>query len=88
MRAPERLPRARSFFALLAHPSLWLTGIRTMGRAQVKGWWYHPPFIPRFEPNYIEFRLATQYGDDGIPEPKDLVTYLHWCRDMDRIRRK
>jgi hypothetical protein len=28
--------------------------------------------------------METQYGDDGAPDPRDLVTYLEWCRDEHR----
>jgi hypothetical protein len=28
----------------------------------------------------VRFRLETQYGRDGQPAPRDLVTYLEWCR--------
>ncbi|MEY2457389.1 MAG: hypothetical protein QOK06_2483, partial [Acidimicrobiaceae bacterium] len=40
-----------------------------------------PPFLPLPDREYLRFRLQTQYGDpDRVPEPADLVTYLHWCR--------
>jgi hypothetical protein len=32
---------------------------------------------------YVRFRLETQYGDHGVPEPDDLVVYLRWCRGRD-----
>ena len=37
---------------------------------------------PLPDPDYLRFRLETQYGADGRPDPHDLVTYLEWCRDM------
>ena len=45
------------------------------------------PTVPTADPDYLQFRLETQYGGDGRdrePDPEDLVTYLHWCRDLPR----
>jgi hypothetical protein len=28
----------------------------------------------------VRFRLDTQYGASGDPDPEDLVVYLRWCR--------
>jgi hypothetical protein len=33
--------------------------------------------------HYVRFRLETQYGHEGEPEPEDLVVYLQWCRGRD-----
>ncbi len=87
MRGAEKLPWSRSSIALLAHPGIWITALRLARRAAPVGWWHRFPFLPRLDSRYIEFRLETQYGDAGIPEPKDLVVYLKWCRNMERIRR-
>jgi hypothetical protein len=49
---------------------------------------------------YLRFRFETQYGTDqaaagpergtaGVrPDPRDLVTYLEWCREMPELRRR
>jgi hypothetical protein len=37
---------------------------------------------------YVSFRLETQYGTDGAPESKDLVTYLEWCRGLEVYRKQ
>jgi hypothetical protein len=36
---------------------------------------------------FVAFRLETQYGTHGAPEPRDLVTYLAWCRELERHRK-
>ena len=51
-------------------------------------WWRRPPFLPLPDPDYLRFRLETQYGAAGRPEPDDLVAYLEWCRDMARTQRR
>jgi hypothetical protein len=36
--------------------------------------------------SYLEFRLVTQYGDiSHRPEPEDVLNYLRWCRDWQRL---
>lgn len=44
------------------------------------GWARRWPFLPRPDPEYLGFRLTTQYGAERDPEPADLVAYLEWCR--------
>ena len=46
------------------------------------------PFLPIPDRAYLRFRLETQYGADGAPEPRDLTTYLRWCRAQDQIVRR
>ena len=38
--------------------------------------------MPTPDPDYLRFRLETQYGTDQAPDPADVVTYLHWCRSI------
>ena len=68
--------------AVLAHPSLWLTGVRQVRRLARHQWWRHRPYLPLPAPDYLRFRLETAYGGDGDrpPDPDDLITYLQWCR--------
>jgi hypothetical protein len=35
--------------------------------------------------DYLRFRFETQYGTaSGVrPDPRDLVTYLEWCREQE-----
>ncbi len=72
--------------AIAAHPSLWATAIVQGWRIARPNWWRRPPFLPVPDPEYLRFRLQTAYGDDGRFEPRDLVTYLRWCRSFPRSR--
>jgi hypothetical protein len=48
-------------------------------------WWARAPYLPVPAPQYVEFRIQTQYGDGGhAPDRRDVVRYLEWCRDWDR----
>ena len=67
--------------ALLLHPELWLTAARQVGRMAPRQWWKKPPFLPLPEPDYLRFRMETQYGSEHTAiDPADLITYLRWCR--------
>jgi hypothetical protein len=38
--------------------------------------------------DYLHFRLVTQYGRADQPiESADVLNYLAWCRDQERVRR-
>mgnify|MGYP003353646025 CR=1 FL=1 len=41
-------------------------------------------FLPLPDPEYLAFRLETQYGSDAAPETHDVVSFLRWCRDESR----
>jgi hypothetical protein len=69
---------------VLAHPSLWAVALRQAARASRPRWWRRAPFLPIPDPDYLRFRLETQYGSGGVPDPDDVVVYLRWCRDHDR----
>jgi hypothetical protein len=71
---------ARAAGSLLREPSLWGTAVTQAGRVARPGWWRRAPFLPVPDPHYVRFRLETQYGRTGVPEPYDLVVYLRWCR--------
>ena len=77
----------RAGVAVARHPALWFTAARQVLRLAPRGWWHRRPFLPVPDPAYLRFRLQTAYGDpDRDPEPHDVVTYLHWCREMrDRL---
>ena len=76
---------------VLTHPSLWRTALRQARRLVPVGWWRRPPFVPLPDREYLRFRLETQYGTgaDGkataAAEPEDVLTYLRWCRDQERL---
>jgi hypothetical protein len=70
--------------AVVRRPSLWPTAARQALVLAAPGWWRRRPFLPLPTPAYLRFRLQTAYGGDGggAPEPGDVVTYLHWCREL------
>ncbi|MEI8001966.1 MAG: hypothetical protein WCI50_11515 [Actinomycetes bacterium] len=79
----------RSVGAVLARPHLWWTALRQAGRLARPGWWRRPPFLPLPDPEYLDFRLETHYGGapgSRVQDPSDLVRYLEWCRDQERLR--
>jgi hypothetical protein len=68
--------------AVVVRPRLWPTALRQAHRLAAPGWWRRPPFLPLPDPDYLAFRLETQYG--SAPQaPEDVVAYLEWCRDQD-----
>jgi len=60
--------------------------VRQVRRLTQPGWWRRPPFLPLPPPDYLRFRLETAYGGAGdrAPDPADVVTYLRWCRDLQK----
>lgn len=72
----------RAIVAVIPHPSLWWTGLRQAFVLAGRGWWRRPPFLPLPARDYLRFRIETAYGGAGDqePAPRDLVTYLRWCR--------
>jgi hypothetical protein len=74
--------------AVLVRPRLWATALRQAGRLAAPGWWRRAPFLPVPDPDYLAFRMETQYGSAGhAPDPVDLVAYLEWCRAQERVGR-
>ncbi|CAN5806669.1 hypothetical protein BH10ACT1_BH10ACT1_42120 [soil metagenome] len=73
--------------ALLRRPGLWPTAAEQAGRLARPGWWRRRPFLPLPDPDYLRFRLETQYGSDREPEPQDVVVYLGWCREFSHLDR-
>ncbi|MCU1457676.1 MAG: hypothetical protein JWL73_1768 [Actinomycetia bacterium] len=82
-----RIPWLQATAAVLVRPRLWTTALRQGRRIVVPGWWRRPPFVPRPDPEYLRFRLETQYGSGGRFDADDLVAYLVWCRAMERDTR-
>jgi hypothetical protein len=70
----------RAATSLAAHPGLWPTALVQAGRLARPRWWTRAPFLPVPDRDYLRFRMETQYGAEGRAEPRDLVTYLRWCR--------
>jgi hypothetical protein len=73
--------------AIARRPRLWATAVAQAGRLARPRWWRRPPFVPLPEREYLRHRLETQYGSNHAPEPRDVVAYLEWCREMTRLRR-
>ena len=79
---------ALAVLAVLRRPALWATAVVQLFRLASPGWWRRWPPVPLPEPDYLRFRLQTQYGDaEREPEPDDLVSYLHWCRSYGKVAR-
>jgi hypothetical protein len=74
----------RAAVAVARRPALWPTAVVQLFRLAAPGWWRRRPFVPLPDRAYLRFRLETAYGDDRDPEPADVVTYLHWCREWPR----
>lgn len=72
--------------AVARHPELWPIAVAQAHRLARPRWWRRAPFLPLPEPDYLRFRLETQYGAGARPDdlPGDLVAYLRWCRGSDR----
>jgi hypothetical protein len=80
---------AAAVLAVMQRPSLWCTAVRQAFRLAPNGWWRRAPFIPLPDRRYLLFRLETQYGEAvHSTEPRDLVTYLAWCRSYQRDLRR
>ena len=76
-------------FAVLRHPSLWLTALVELRRFDPDRWWTRRPFLPVPDRDLVRFRLVTQYGvPDHRPDPDDLVAWLRWCREENRRRHR
>jgi hypothetical protein len=74
--------------AVLARPGLWGTAIRQIGALAPAGWWRESPRLPFPAPDYLRFRLVTQYGDpEHRPEAADVVAYLEWTKSIRHKRR-
>ena len=74
--------------AVISRPSLWPTALRQLARMSPPRWWTRRPFLPVPDPDYLQFRLETQYGQAsesaGVMQPDDVVVYLRWCQTLGR----
>ncbi|MGB0114726.1 MAG: hypothetical protein WBP59_16020 [Ilumatobacteraceae bacterium] len=63
-----------------------MTAVRQAVRLVPSGWWRRSPHLPVPSRDYLQFRLLTQYGDiSRRSEPADVLNYLRWCRDWQRL---
>ena len=77
---------ARAALAIAGRPALWGVAVVQLVRLAPVGWWRRWPPVPTPDPDYLRFRLQTQYGDpEREPEPADVVSYLEWCRRYGRV---
>ncbi len=77
---------SRVVIVVLRHPSLWSTALRQWLVLVPSRWWTTAPYLPMPSRAYLQFRLVTQYGDNTHrPEPEDVLNYLRWCRDWQRL---
>jgi len=73
---------------LLRRPALWPTALRQIVALSPTRWWRGGARRPGPPPDYLRFRMVTQYGGTGRSmEPRDVVNYLAWCRDWRRMTR-
>lgn len=71
--------------AVLARPWLWPTALLQLLRLAPTGWWRRWPVLPKPDPEWVRFRLVTQYGDpDHAASAADVVAWLEWCRTQRR----
>lgn len=67
--------------AVVRHPELWATALRQAARLRAPG-----RLGPA--PEYLAFRLVTQYGaGDHRPAADDVIGYLRWCRQWKTLER-
>ncbi len=72
---------ARTGLAVVRHPDLWAVAVRQASRLRAPG-----RVGPA--PEYLAFRLVTQYGaSDHRPDPDDVLGYLRWCRQWKSLER-
>jgi hypothetical protein len=78
---------ARTALLVVARPTLWATAGRQVLRLARRDWWRRAPFLPLPDVEYLRFRFETQYGTGpgARPTPADVVAYLEWCHEMERV---
>lgn len=74
-----------ALIAVVIRPGLWATALVQWRRLTPRDWWRTAPYLPVPDPDYLRFRLTTQYGYElSATAPTalatDVVTYLEWCR--------
>mgnify|MGYP006893242691 CR=1 FL=1 len=69
--------------AVICRPSLWITALTQLSRLTPRRWWARAPFLPVPTPEYIRFRVLTQYGERGHAlEVVDVLSYLRWLKEF------
>lgn len=72
----------RVALAVLRRPDLWRVAVVMAVRLVPPGWWRRWPPLPVPDAAYWRFRMTTAYGGSGdaVPDTRDVVEYLEWCR--------
>jgi len=65
--------------AILRRPWLAVEALRVAAAFAPRGWWRHPPFLPRPHPEYLQWRLHTHHAE-AVITPDDVNSYLRWRR--------
>lgn len=75
--------------ALARHPGLVPVAVAELVRLARPRWWRGRPPLPLPTPELWRLRMVTAYGGagDALPRQADVVSFLHWCRDMHRWRK-
>ena len=77
----------RALGAVAQHPGLWFEAIRALVALSPEGWWRTPPFVPRIDPTYAAWRVATAYGSETAEvSGDDLIGYLEWRKQQRSLR--
>jgi hypothetical protein len=77
----------RTLAEVIRRPALWAVAARQARRLVPPGWWRRSPYLPLPSPEYLRFRVLTQYGDaQHEVEPRDVLNYLRWCAVWERSR--
>ena len=73
--------------AVARHPRLWPEAVRALVALSPDGWWRSFPFVPRLDPAYAAWRIATAYGAESTElQGEDLISYLVWRKRQRTVR--
>jgi hypothetical protein len=77
-----RLTPLRLAGYVLTRPRLYGPALRAAWRFRARDWYRHAPFLPLPPAPYLEWRLHTAYGAEGVPEREELGRFLRWAARM------
>lgn len=87
--ASQRAVAVAAAAAIARRPRLWPVAVHQVRVLARPGWWRRWPPAPIPDAAYLRFRLQVAYGDDrGGLDANDVVDYLEWCRQMQRLRQR
>ncbi len=72
----------RLVLRLALHPVRAMRALRAGLRFRARDWARRPPFLPLPPREYIEWRLHTAYGSEGVPTAPEVERYLRWVHRM------